>query len=43
MRSNRSCRDSLSYKKTVNELRTNKVKQFAPEVVEVFLDILEKN
>jgi len=42
MTSNRSYRKSLSKNKAIKELRKNKGTQFSPEVIDVFLEILQK-
>lgn len=42
MRSKRAYRNSIKYEDALEEIRKNKGKQFAPEVAEVFLEILEE-
>ncbi|MGM0445383.1 MAG: HD-GYP domain-containing protein [Bacillota bacterium] len=43
MTSNRAYRDALIKEKAIKELKDNKGKQFDPKIVEVFIEIIEKN
>ncbi len=43
MTSKRAYRDALIKSKAIEELKNNKGKQFDPEIVDVFIDIIKKN
>jgi len=43
MTSNRAYRDALMKNKAIEELKNNKEKQFDPEIVDLFIEIIKKN